>query len=303
MDNIINQKKSIEYEPKEIIHLDCICGETQSIEYFDFFKQTGKFKGFKLVKCVKCDLVRTDPSPISSGSDAEDLYDDPHYYSLSAQETDFWIDMAKKSLKDLEFIQKRGKLLDVGCGLGYMVKVAKDMGFDAYGIEMNPHPIPIGKKLFNINIEQKSLNEVNEKFDVIISNHVIEHVLSPKDFLSEMGERLNDGGHIYLGVPNIQGGIPKTLRLFNKLKKGPGANWLWVGYQPKEHIWHFSLKTFTDFLEREGWEVMKSRSNLNNSYAYAKVPKLRQRIIQKLWKTYEFFNRADEFTVVCRKKK
>ncbi len=297
------QKKSIDFTPKEQVYLTCLCGQKKFIEYFDPYKKTKRFEGYKLVECTSCSLVRTDPSPISCLDDAKELYDDPNYYAESADQTNFWLKMAKRTIQDLSKIDVKGKLLDIGCGLGYIVKAAEDLGFKASGIDLNPHPIPIGKKKFGVNIARKTLEEVVEKYDVITSNHVLEHVLSPKDFLAQIEERLNPGGYLLLGVPNINGGIPRTLRLLNYLNRGPGANWLWVGYQPNEHIWHFTPQTLMSFLEKEGWEVKKVRVNLNNSYAYIKFPKFHQRIIQKLWRIFEFFNMADEFTVLCQKKK
>jgi len=296
-------KKSVDFKPEDELHLDCICGSKTYKEYFNPEEKTGQFSGYKLIACDQCGLVRTDPSPLSTENEAEDLYDDPNYYADSLKDKDFWLQMAKDTLKDLPEFISRGRFLDIGCGPGYIVKTANDIGFNAEGIDLNPHPIAAGKEAFGVNIARKRLDEVEGTFDVICSNHVIEHVISPADFLKEIGSRLNDEGYLFLGVPNVEGGIPKVLRTLNKLPAGPGSKWLWVGYQLHEHIWHFSPKTFREFLEREGWEVLLLDVSLNNPYATVEVPKLRQKAIQKVWKSFESIGMADQMVAICRRKK
>lgn len=296
-------KKSIDFKPSSEIHLDCICGSKLSSEYFNPEKETGQFEGYTLLKCNDCGLVRTDPSPLSQESEAEDLYNDPNYYAESLDNTDFWLQMARDTIRELPQFIKKGKFLDIGCGPGYIVKAANELGFEAQGIDLNPHPIEAGKREFGVNIARKRLDEVEGTFDVISANHVIEHVIEPAKFLEEIKERLNPGGYLFLGVPNVEGGIPKVLRLLNKLPAGPGSKWLWVGYQLYEHIWHFSPKTFRDFLEREGWQVEYLDVSLNNPYASVEVPRLRQRLMQKLWKTFESSGKADQMVAICRLRK
>jgi len=294
-------KKSVNFKPKKSIHLNCLCGSKEATLYFDPYKETGFFNNYKLIICNKCKLVRTDPSPLSDDGDAIDLYSDPNYYKESVTETNFWLEHAKKTLEVIKDL-KKGKLLDIGCGVGYMVEAANSLGFDASGIDLNPYAVEAGKKIFGSNLKHTTIDKVDEKYDIIISNHVIEHLLSPKDFLDSISTKLNNGGYLLLGVPNIEGGIPKTLRMLNKIPNIPGSNWLWVGYQPKEHLWHFTPKSMESFLKREGWEKLVLRVNRNNSYAYAKVNKARQKFIQKVWKLFERINMADEFTILCQKK-
>ncbi|MDZ4678486.1 MAG: class I SAM-dependent methyltransferase [Oligoflexia bacterium] len=283
-------------------HLTCLCGELNSTPYYNAGEISELFKGYQLVSCHSCGLVRTDPSPISQKQDAENLYDDPLYYAQAMNEKDFWIGKARLVLKDLKGISPNSTLLEVGCGTGWIVKAASELGFKAKGIDINRHAIELGREHFKINLERKFLNEVKEKFDVIVVNHVLEHILDPKQFLIDAHERLNLGGYLFFGLPNLNGGIPTTLRLLNKLPAGPGSNWLWIGYQPNQHIWHFTPKTIRDFLEREGWQVTKTRTNLNNAYASVPVTKLRHRFIQKIWKVYEKFHWADEMGILCQKK-
>lgn len=63
---------------------------------------------------------------------------------------------------------KKGKFLDVGCGIGDKVMIAKELGFDAHGIEKDKKLFKIADKyLFNIkNIDAFGFDDY-DKFDVI----------------------------------------------------------------------------------------------------------------------------------------
>jgi SAM-dependent methyltransferase len=43
----------------------------------------------------------------------------------------------------------------------------------------------------------------DEKFDLIILSHVVEHILDVEAFMAEIVTHLNPGGHIYIEVPDI----------------------------------------------------------------------------------------------------
>ena len=67
---------------------------------------------------------------------------------------------------------KSGKFLDVGCGIGDKVFIAKEMGFEAHGIEKDERLFNIADKyLLNIqNIDAFDFNEY-DKFDIIYMYH------------------------------------------------------------------------------------------------------------------------------------
>lgn len=97
---------------------------------------------------------------------------------------------------------KNGKLLDVGCGIGWVVNEANDRGFMSLGIDKKKSYIDAGKKYLRINLQASSLEgfKTREKFEVVILKHVLEHIIDPESFLKKIRSFLTPGGvyHCFL---------------------------------------------------------------------------------------------------------
>lgn len=107
-------------------------------------------------------------------------------------------------------IGSQGRILDVGCGKGLLLKTLKrhcaSWSFSA--IEPSRNAVSYFKKVMpELQVFEGMLEDspfLNEKFDVIVSNGVLEHVPDPIRFLKTLREMLSDKGILYIGVPNFQ---------------------------------------------------------------------------------------------------
>ncbi|MBN2121333.1 MAG: class I SAM-dependent methyltransferase [Candidatus Omnitrophica bacterium] len=85
----------------------------------------------------------------------------------------------KAKRKALEKIIKKidvGKVIEVGCGLGYTLKVFKDAGLDCVGIDISPEAVSFCKKKA-LPAVQKRLEDVTEQYDLVSSDGMLEHFL------------------------------------------------------------------------------------------------------------------------------
>lgn len=107
---------------------------------------------------------------------------------------------------------KNLNILDIGCGLGQMLKSLKNKGFNnLYGIDINEESITTCKR-DGLNVEK--INDISDyaqkcsiKFDRIIMSHVLEHINKGNiiDTLINIKKYLlKDGGFFLLMVPNAQ---------------------------------------------------------------------------------------------------
>jgi ubiquinone/menaquinone biosynthesis C-methylase UbiE len=73
------------------------------------------------------------------------------------------------------------KILDVGCSHGLAVKILREYGFDAYGIDVAPTAIDLCTKRYNLKTcklgSATAIPFQDNFFDVIISSDTIEHIL------------------------------------------------------------------------------------------------------------------------------
>lgn len=109
-----------------------------------------------------------------------------------------------KLTKELKNKIKNKKVLEIGCGSGHLLRSLKIKGANVSGIEpgikMNrSEKIPI--------VNDFSGLKNNEKFDVIISNAVLEHIFNLKIFFKNIKKFLKKDGIIFFCVPDCEKSI------------------------------------------------------------------------------------------------
>jgi len=132
---------------------------------------------------------------------AADSYDklEPHFSSENKIKV-------KKILKNIR--QKSGsKLLDLGCGTGFIINLAKDLFDEIHGIDISDEML---KKvdtsssniiLYNCMVEKLPFE--NEYFDVVSAYAVLHHLENYEKALYEAFRVLKKNGYLYIGLePN-----------------------------------------------------------------------------------------------------
>ena len=92
------------------------------------------------------------------------------------------------------------KILEFGCGWGFWSKFMKSKSFNITTCEFSDtrHQHLVKNKINNI----QNLNEINDKFDLIYSEEVLEHVSSPLNILIKLKDLLNDNGFMFHRFPS-----------------------------------------------------------------------------------------------------
>ncbi|MDI6641516.1 MAG: class I SAM-dependent methyltransferase, partial [Elusimicrobiota bacterium] len=108
-----------------------------------------------------------------------------------------------KILVDKIHLNPDYRILDIGCGNGYFLKLAKDAGLDVSGVEINPYCIKFAKEKFGISVDKKTLKEFKtEEFDVITLFEVLDQFRSPIEELLEINRLLKKDGLLVIRVNN-----------------------------------------------------------------------------------------------------
>jgi len=183
----------------------------------------------EILRCRECGLGRTLPPPEIS----ELFYEENvRYDELFSSRYVLYKKFAVSLLSALDgLVKANGKrLLDVGCGGGFLVEAAQDMGFRAEGIEAN-HNLVEWCKRRNLKVrggDVSMLEETGEHYDVVVLSAILEHVLEPQLLLASCKNLLAPGGIMLISQASYDGLLPKVFP------------WGWYGWQPKEHFWHFT---------------------------------------------------------------
>lgn len=212
---------------------------------------------YDLITCASCGFATVSPLP-SAAALAE-------FYSANREsrtksniyehgDAKDFIDTNKSVIEDnltllslIEPYRSSGqkRLLDVGCGHGFMCYAAKLCGFDAHGVDMDADAKRIGAKHLGVDITTGTIEDVAvHDFDVITEIMTLEHVREPREHVGEVAHRLVPGG-LYVGsVPNF-GGVYARLR---------GRKWYHL--IPPEHLNYFTVPALTRLLESSGFDIL-----------------------------------------------
>jgi SAM-dependent methyltransferase len=111
-------------------------------------------------------------------------------------------------IRVLKALRGSGRVLDFGCSWGYGTFQLRQHGYDAVGFEISkPRANYARKELASVVID--SLDELNslpaDSFDIIFSNHVLEHILPIGDALASLTRLLTNDGIAFHVLPNFTG--------------------------------------------------------------------------------------------------
>lgn len=160
------------------------------------------------------------------------------------------IDFFKNEIKfvnSLRFKKNyKPKYLDLGCGTGFITS-AINKRFEKYGLEVGKESYNFAKKYFDhMHLgELKNSTYKENFFDVIMFQHVLEHLKDPIEILEIIKNILKPGGIVLIGTPNF--GSACSLRYGKKFRM----------LHDKTHISLFSDIKLCELINDLGMEVNK----------------------------------------------
>lgn len=167
------------------------------------------------------------------------------------------LEYAAKNVHDsvLSLIKNRkGKILDLGCGTGIFSKRLLDMGFDAWACDLKGIHIK-GLHFNKIDLNKSLLPYKNDSFDIVVSMEVIEHIENPYSFIREVHRILKKGGTAIITTPNTQNWYSKMYFLFTSKILGFNYNG-----SVSSHITPINLSLFKSYI-KPMFEIKRVFSN------------------------------------------
>lgn len=109
----------------------------------------------------------------------------------------------------LDLLPDCSRILDIGCGVGDNARVIKMQipGCKVYGITHSEKEANFARKVMDgcwvMDLEAQDQRIHDQRFDVLLLSHVLEHLRNPAEVLNRYLDVLEDGGRILIAVPNI----------------------------------------------------------------------------------------------------
>jgi 2-polyprenyl-3-methyl-5-hydroxy-6-metoxy-1,4-benzoquinol methylase len=197
---------------------------------------------FRIELCENCGIAFTRPAPA-----AADLpkYYPPAYYGGGSKRFPAFVEQLqcalyrRRAAKVEQILGGKGKVLDIGCGPGFLLHEFRARGWDVHGTEFSEQsaahacnalglPVSIG--------DVAALQFGAASFDAVILWHVLEHMPDPHATIAEAARLLRPDGILLCAVPNF-GSLEARFAQDN-----------WFHLDVPRHLNHFTATALTTLL-------------------------------------------------------
>lgn len=226
--------------PAALEHVRCnLCGA-------DSPRPFTRRQGYEVVSCGGCGLVYVNPRPGPAALVA-------HYNGDESSRIQYYLDVEAADRRSFDEVLARlerrapghGRLLDVGPNVGTCLALARERGWQAFGIEINAEAARYCRETRGLDVRAGTLDDQPfpaESFQAVLMGDVIEHLPDPLQALRQVCALLAPGGHVLISTPDIAGWAGRTLQV-----------------KPEEHLYYFSAGTMRALLEKAGLEPLEVR--------------------------------------------
>jgi len=138
----------------------------------------------------------------------------------------------------------RGRVLEVGCGNGAMLRLLRSLGWnDLYGIEVDVEAADsaraTGATILTARIEDGLREFPDEHFSVVVASMVMEHVDRPYEVIGEIARKIEPNGQLLLSTIDRDSLDAKIFGEF------------WTGFDFPRHMTYFRRSDISALLERD----------------------------------------------------
>ena len=165
--------------------------------------------GSQYLRCEECGLAFMRDQPAASNLEPqylEDASSTVSYYQATVR-ADSLTFRRRLSLM-AKFQPQGGCLLDVGCSIGTLMSVAREMNWQVEGLEPNPKAanlarqkgFPVYEGFLNVDFARKHMGT----YQCVVMSDVIEHLPDPLVAVRMVRELLAPGGFLLLCTPNVE---------------------------------------------------------------------------------------------------
>ena len=226
----------------DLEHIDCpICEQDMAEPLFDK-------DSLSVVICKRCRLRYVNPRVNRETLEAAyiETYYPPDKVERIRTDNMEWLQMTERLTELEKQHRSRGRLLDVGCGIGTFLHLAREHGWEPHGIDPSKSGSAFAQEKYKLDVRCADIFEAAfppAYFDAITLYHVLEHISELNPFLSELRRVLKPGtGTLVIEVPNGES-------LQSRLQK---ADWPYV--HPHDHLYYFSAHSLPKLLRKHGFD-------------------------------------------------
>lgn len=149
-----------------------------------------------------------------------------------------------------------GRMLDVGCGEGFVLSHFRSLGWQVAGIDfsragveqMNPDCLPFVQQGDVFQLLESQIT-AGERYNLVWLGNVLEHVLDPVGLLRSLRQILAYEGVLVITVPNDGNAYHEAL-----LESGDIPERFWIAIP--DHISYFTKESLKNIAAATGWDCL-----------------------------------------------
>jgi 2-polyprenyl-3-methyl-5-hydroxy-6-metoxy-1,4-benzoquinol methylase len=156
-----------------------------------------------------------------------------------------------------DFGVRAGRILELGCGSGTFLEMAREAGHEGFGMDFNPIAVEAAREK-GLQVVQGGFDDLLEhlrtcgersQFDAVAMFHVIEHLESPSNLFEALAAFVHEQSHLFISCP----GPNRYTRLLREICVGSSDYWDF----PPHHVLRWTESSLGAFLRRSGWEPVR----------------------------------------------
>lgn len=207
---------------------------------------------FEVLRCGACGLARTSPEPDPGRMAA--YYPAAYYGEASSRRFPAAVEALQRVMygRRARAVERLagapGRVLDVGCGRGFLLEAFRRRGWRTHGTELDDRSAAHAREVLRLEVETGPVDDArwpDAHFDAVAIWHVLEHLSEPELAILRARRILRPGGVLMIGVPNFAS--PEALLA------GPG----WFHLDVPRHVVHLTPGWLRGALAGAGFDVRR----------------------------------------------
>jgi SAM-dependent methyltransferase len=210
-----------------------------------------------IVRCQTCHLVYPRPFLIPDGNPYASHAGEEYFHAHPARERE----EQGRSLARATVLRlgRKGRLLELGCGRGDLLRGALREGFEVFGVDLTPAYAAASPDLAIEVASAATARSLEGTYEAIWLAAILEHLSDPGLILRRVASALVDDGVLFVDVPNECSLWTRVGNAYMRLRGRPWAVNLSPTFPPY-HVVGFCPRSLRTLLEASGFEAVEIRT-------------------------------------------
>ena len=107
----------------------------------------------------------------------------------------YWLQILTK------YLPPPASIVEIGCGMGQMLYLAKQAGFKGIGVEPSPKICDYAQRVFGVDLLCGTVDDIEGVYDAVLCMDLVEHIIDPIAFMQRVMQHSNSNSLLMIQTP------------------------------------------------------------------------------------------------------